>query len=82
MPIKVDSVRANRKKGKSASRNGGHDSPEITAPAIITDSRIESPSEKREQTANTIGERNAFLTAIVENNPLASVVLDSNNRVQ
>ncbi|HLJ41014.1 MAG TPA: PAS domain S-box protein, partial [Candidatus Acidoferrales bacterium] len=82
MPIKVDSARVNRKKGKSASRNGGHDTPEIIAPAINTESFAESQPEARERIADTISERNAFLTAIVENNPLASVVLDSNNRVQ
>ena len=82
MPIKVDCVRANRKKGKSTSRNGGHDSVEITAPAIITESPAESQHGKRGRIDHAISERNVFLTAIVENNPLASVVLDSNNKVQ
>ncbi|MGH9730385.1 MAG: PAS domain S-box protein, partial [Candidatus Acidiferrales bacterium] len=82
MPIKVDSVRANRKKGKPAPRNSGNDSLEITTPAIITESPSESQPERRERINHAISERNVFLTAIVENNPLASVVLDSNNRVQ
>ncbi|HLW44136.1 MAG TPA: PAS domain-containing protein, partial [Candidatus Acidoferrales bacterium] len=82
MPIKVDSARTNRKKGKSAPRNGGHDSPEITKSAVITASPSESQPGTRERIDNAINERNAFLTAIVENNPLASVVLDSDNKVQ
>ncbi|MGH9711155.1 MAG: PAS domain S-box protein, partial [Candidatus Acidiferrales bacterium] len=71
MPIKVDSVRASRKKGKPAPQNGERESVRIpTFPAIPYESE------------NAIGERNVFLTAIVENNPLASVVIDSNNKVQ
>ncbi|HVA17335.1 MAG TPA: PAS domain S-box protein, partial [Candidatus Dormibacteraeota bacterium] len=76
MPIKVESVRASRKKGKPAIQNGVQDSAEIPAIPAKTE------NGSRERVENAIGDRSVFLTAIVENNPLASVVLDSNNKVQ
>ena len=79
MPIKVDSVRANRKKSKSPRRSNGYDQSQIANLFPIPDENQPIP---RDRTENAIGERSVFLAAIVENNPLASVVLDSNSKVQ
>ncbi|MHB8412953.1 MAG: PAS domain S-box protein [Candidatus Acidiferrales bacterium] len=79
MPTKIDPVRASRKKGRSAPQNGLNGHTATTALPEIADATLLSMPE---HTQNGAGERNVILAAIVDNNPLASVVMDSSNRVQ
>jgi len=74
MPIKIDPARSVRKKGKTASQNGKNGSVHSGPPA--------GGNAARSRAEDEIAQRHIFLAAIVENNPLASLVLDSRNKVQ
>lgn len=78
MPTKIDPVRASRKKGTGAPPNGGNGRAATVLPEIPDASVLNA----HKHTENGVGQRNILLAAIVDNNPLASVVMDSSNRVQ
>ncbi|MHB8526218.1 MAG: PAS domain S-box protein [Candidatus Acidiferrales bacterium] len=79
MPTKIDPVRASRKKDRSALQNGGNGHAGPTTLPEIPDAKTLNAHGRNE---NGVRERNMLLAAIVDNNPLASVVMDSSNRVQ
>jgi len=79
MPTKTDPARASRKKGAGAPQNGGNGRTATTLLPEIADAHALSTPKNAE---NRDGERGILLAAIVNNNPLASVVMDSSNRVQ
>ncbi|MHB8754854.1 MAG: PAS domain S-box protein [Candidatus Acidiferrales bacterium] len=79
MPTKIDPVRASRKKGRSALQNGGNGHAGPTTLPEIPDAKTLNAHGRNE---NGVRERNMLLAAIVDNNPLASVVMDPSNRVQ